>query len=121
MLSYVERNSMSQVGRSVGNLSWGRRNDRGLLVLISLAEGPKHGYALLKDIEAFAEVSLSPGTLYAAIARLEDAGLVEPLDSQARRRPYRLTTTGRAALRAELEAAVTLSQMGLGRLRVIGA
>ena len=102
-------------------VSWGRRNDRGLLVLISLADSPKHGYALLKDIEEFADVSLSPGTLYAAIARLEDAGLVEPVGASERRRPYRLTMAGRAALSAELESAAALSRMGLRRLRVASA
>ena len=101
--------------------SWGRRNDRGLLVLVSLADSPKHGYALLKDIEDFAGVSLSPGTLYSAIARLEDAGLVEPVGVSERRRPYRLTMAGRAALSAELEAAAELSRMGLRRLQVATA
>jgi len=99
----------------------GRHNDRGLLVLVSLADSPKHGYALLKDIEDFAGVSLSPGTLYAAIARLEDAGLVEPVGASERRRPYRLTMAGRAALAAELEAAAALSKMGLRRLQVASA
>ena len=99
----------------VANL--GRSSDRGLLVLVSLADGAKHGYALLKDIEAFAGVRLSPGTLYAAIARLEDAGLVEPVGSAERRRPYRLTSVGRQVLSAELEAVAAVSRVGLGRLR----
>jgi len=94
----------------------GRGADRGLLVLISLADGAKHGYALLKDIEDFAGASLSPGTLYAAIARLEDAGLVEATGAVERRRPYRLTAAGRQALAAELEAAAAVSRVGLGRL-----
>ncbi len=102
------------MSRNAQATSWGRRNDRGLLLLVSLAEGPKHGYALLKDIEDFAGVSLSPGTLYAALARLEDAGLVEPLAASERRRPYRLTVAGRTPLAAELESAAALSQMGCG-------
>ncbi len=102
-------------------MSWGRRDDRGLLVLVSLADGPKHGYALLKDIEGFAGVSLSPGTLYAAIARLEDAGLVEPVGACERRQPYRLTAAGRTVLAAELESAAALSRMGLRRLRGVSA
>ena len=101
-------------------VSW-RRNDRGLLVLVSLADSPKHGYALLKDIEGFAGASLSPGTLYSAIARLEDAGLVEPVGALGRRRPYRLTMAGRAALSAELESAAELSRMGLRRLLAASA
>jgi len=87
-------------------------------VLVSLAGSPKHGYALLKDIEDFAGVSLSPGTLYSAIARLEEAGLVELVGASDRRRPYRLTMAGRAALTAELESAAALSRMGLRRLQV---
>src|SRR5215472_4686486 len=99
----------------MGNL--GRGSDRWLLVLVSLADGDKHGYALLKDIEAFAGVRLSPGTLYAAIARLEDAGLVESVGTEERRRPYRLTAAGLQVLSAELEAATAVSRVGLGRLR----
>lgn len=101
--------------------SLGRSSDRGLLVLVSLADGAKHGYALLKDIETFAGVRLSPGTLYAAIARLEDAGLVESVGSAERRRPYRLTSAGRRALSAELEAAAAVSRVGLRRLREASA
>lgn len=95
----------------------GRSADRGLLVLISLADGAKHGYALLKDIEDFASVRLSPGTLYAAIARLEDSGLVESVGSESRRRPYRLTAAGRRVLAEELEAAAAVNRVGLGRLK----
>jgi DNA-binding PadR family transcriptional regulator len=95
----------------------GRGSDRGFLVLVSLAGGAKHGYALLKDIESFADVRLSPGTLYAAIARLEDAGLVESVGAAERRRPYRLTSAGRRVLAAELEATAAVSRVGLARLR----
>lgn len=95
----------------------GRSADRGLLVLISLAGGAKHGYALLKDIEDFAKVKLSPGTLYAAIARLEDSGLVESVGSEPRRRPYRLTAAGRRVLSEELAAAAAVNRVGLERIR----
>ena len=75
----------------------GRSNEPPVLILTSLAAGPKHGYALTKDIEAFAGVSLGPGTLYGAIARLEERGLIAPVPvgSDARRRPYRITGEGR--------------------------
>ena len=52
----------------------GRYAGPATLVLSSLADGPKHGYALIKDIEEFAGVVLGPGTLYGALARLEDQG-----------------------------------------------
>jgi DNA-binding PadR family transcriptional regulator len=68
------------------------------LILTSLAGGPKHGHALAKDIEEFAGVSLGPGSLYGAITRLEERGLIEPLRTKDRRQPYRITASGSAAL-----------------------
>ncbi len=76
----------------------GRTNDPSLLILTSLASGPEHGYALSKDIEAWAGVTLGPGTLYGAISRLDRRGLIEPTEGDERRRPYRITAEGRAAL-----------------------
>ncbi|HEY3612181.1 MAG TPA: PadR family transcriptional regulator [Gaiellales bacterium] len=73
-----------------------------LLILTSLASGPKHGYALIQDIGAFAGVRLGPGTLYGAIGRLEGQGLIEGLAADGRRRPYRLTPEGHAALSTAL-------------------
>lgn len=90
--------------------------DPTLLVLSSLADGPKHGYALTQDIQAFAGVTLGPGTLYGCLARLEAQGLVSPLESSDRRRPYRLTANGAAELRRRLEEARTVTQVGLTRL-----
>ena len=75
-----------------------RSNDPPVLILTSLASGPKHGHALAKDIEGFAGVHLGPGALYGAITRLEERGLIEPLASVDRRRPYRITATGSTAL-----------------------
>jgi len=75
-----------------------RVNDPPLLILTSLAEGPKHGYALAQDIGEFAGVQLSPGALYGAIARLEERGLIEALPEVERRRPYRVTAAGSAEL-----------------------
>jgi len=80
----------------------GRPNDAALLILTSLADGPKHGYALLKDIEAFAGKRLGPGTLYGGISRLEERGLIEALEPAGKTRPYRLTAAGREALTATL-------------------
>jgi DNA-binding PadR family transcriptional regulator len=67
--------------------------------MASLAEWPKHGFALIKDIEGFAGVKLGPGSLYGALAKLEAAGLVEPVHtSESVRRPYRITDAGRVLL-----------------------
>ena len=82
----------------------------------SLADGPKHGYALTKDVEEFAGVRLAPGTLYEALARLESQGLIEALEAEDRRRPYRLTAPGAAALKAHLAAQRPVTEAGLRRL-----
>jgi DNA-binding PadR family transcriptional regulator len=82
----------------------GTVRDPGVLILTSLAGGPRHGYAIVEDIARFAGVRLGPGTLYGALARLEAADLIEALDADDRRRPYRLTTLGAAVLERELEA-----------------
>lgn len=73
-----------------------------LLVLVSLSDGPKHGYAIQTDIESFAGVHIGPGTLYGAMSSLERDGLLEALPSDQRRRPYRLTADGRVRLRQQL-------------------
>ena len=88
----------------------------GVLILASLADGPKHGYALIKDIEGFAGTRLGPGTLYAALSRLEKRGLIEALPEQDRRRPYRLTAAGAQAARAYLRHAQQVTTAGLSRL-----
>lgn len=90
--------------------------DRGLLILTSLVSGPKHGYALMQDIESFAGVSLSPGTLYGALSRLEEEGLVAPLPSSERRRPYEITAAGSRALHTELSESARIIGIGLSRL-----
>jgi len=94
----------------------GRPNDPTVLILTSLASGPKHGYALLGDIEAFAGVRLGPGSLYGAIGRLEQRGLIEPVGETARKRPYRLTPAGEAALAATLAELRTIVDEGTARL-----
>src|ERR1700689_1558152 len=95
--------SSEQEGREA-LAGFGRYAGPATLILSSLAEGTKHGYALTKDIEAFAGVRLAPGTLYEALARLDGQGLIEPVESSDRRRPYRLTAAGAAALRVHLES-----------------
>jgi DNA-binding PadR family transcriptional regulator len=94
-------------------------NDPPLLILTSLADGDKHGYALLQDIERFAGVHLGPGTLYGAIGRLEERGLIAPAgeaEPGTRRRPYRITATGAEALAAGLTELRAVVDEGLARL-----
>jgi DNA-binding PadR family transcriptional regulator len=91
-------------------------NDPGLLILISLAGGPRHGHAMLLDIQRFAGVRLGPGTLYGAIARLDSDGLIEPLAEDSRRRPYRLTDAGRRRLRERLGSLDQAVRTGLARV-----
>ncbi len=102
------------MGGSVSDL--GRFSDPALFILASLAGGEKHGYAMMGDIEALCGVRLGPGTLYGALARLERRGLVEPLASEERRRPYRLTAAGASALEGRLRELEGFARAGLGRL-----
>jgi DNA-binding PadR family transcriptional regulator len=95
---------------------FGRFAEPALLILISLADGPKHGYAVTEDIAAFADVRFGPGTLYAAIARLEARGLIDALDSDDRRNPYELTAFGQKALRARLASIQAVARVGQRRL-----
>jgi DNA-binding PadR family transcriptional regulator len=91
---------------------------RAVLILTSLAGGAKHGYALLKDIEQFAGVTLGPGTLYGVLARLEDGGLVRALPAQERRHPYEITDAGRTLLVAQLRQDESIARIGLARVEV---
>ena len=80
----------------------GHYSDPPLLVLTSLASGPKHGHAMIEDIATLCGARLGPGTLYGAITRLEQQGWIEALPAEARRRPYRITPLGVRVLRAKL-------------------
>jgi DNA-binding PadR family transcriptional regulator len=94
----------------------GRVADPPLLILSSLAEGPKHGYAISRDVAVFGGAPLGPGTLYGALARLRRHGLIEELPGVERRRPYRLTAHGRRVLHARLRGLVLFAETGLDRL-----
>jgi DNA-binding PadR family transcriptional regulator len=98
-----------------------RSTDPGLLVLSSLAEGPKHGYAITQDVEEVAGLKLGPGTLYGALSRLEGKGLIAALPSEERRRPYKITAAGRAALAEQLAMLDRVVGTGLRRLRALEA
>jgi DNA-binding PadR family transcriptional regulator len=91
-------------------------NGPALLVLMSLASGPKHGHALLKDIEGFAGDHLGAGTLYGAIARLEERGLIVALPEDDRRRPYEITAEGAALLREVIAEMGHIVEVGRARL-----
>ena len=91
-------------------------SDPGLLLMISLAGGPKHGHAMLLDIADFAGVRLGPGTLYGALSRLEEDGHVAPLPNDGRRRPYRLTPGGRKVLERRLGGLNRARRTGLQRV-----
>ncbi len=96
-----------------------RSNDPPTLILMSLAGGAKHGHALLKDIEEFAGVKLGPGALYGAITRLEERGLIESLDSDDRRRPYRITSAGTEVLADSVAQMRDLVRVGQARLKTV--
>jgi DNA-binding PadR family transcriptional regulator len=96
--------------------SLGRFSEPALYILISLADGPKHGYAMTRDIERVSGQMLGPGTLYGAIARLESREWIEPLPAEERRRPYRLTAAGQRVLRHRLRSLQTLARVGRARL-----
>ena len=95
---------------------FGRFSEPAILILISLADAPKHGYAMTEDIAAIAAVKLGPGTLYGAIARLEARGLIEAIQSEDRRNPYRLTGLGERALRLRLATLEAVARAGRQRL-----
>jgi DNA-binding PadR family transcriptional regulator len=98
-----------------------RAGDASVLILTSLADGPKHGYALISDIREFAGVQLGPGTLYGALDRLEGIGLIEALPAEDRRHPYRITGAGAVALSEHLASLERVSAVGRLRLSLGGA
>ncbi len=102
------------MGEGVSDL--GRFSDPALFVLASLAEGEKHGYAMMEDIKEMCGAKLGPGTLYGALVRLEERGLVEPVGSEDRRKPYRLTAAGASALEGRLRELEGFARAGLRRL-----
>jgi DNA-binding PadR family transcriptional regulator len=97
----------------------GKYSDPPLLVLASLAGGPKHGHAMVEDIAGLCGTRLGPGTLYGAIARLEQQGWIEPLRPEKRRQPYRITAEGVRILRVKLSTLQQFSKAGLRRLEAL--
>jgi DNA-binding PadR family transcriptional regulator len=96
---------------------FGRFAEPSMYILVSLSDGPKHGYAIMSDVEAISGLPLGPGTLYAALARLEQRGLIEALEPVDRRRPYRLTGRGATTLESQLDGLAGFARIGLERLK----
>ena len=113
--NYVMRSTQNVVESEDGP-GLGHYSDPPLLVLASLANGPKHGHAMIEDIVRMCGTRLGPGTLYGAIARLEQQGWIAPLPPEERRRPYRITAEGVRVLRARLTTLHQFAKAGLGRL-----
>jgi len=93
-----------------------------LLILASLAAGPRHGYALMKDIESLSNgrVRMSTGTLYGALRRLLEDQWIERFDQEdtsREKQAYRLTMTGRRQLECEVERMKQLTRAASARLR----
>ena len=100
-----------------------------LEILLALADGPRHGYGIITDIEARSggRTSLRSGTLYTAIQRLRTDGLLEPVESKRgpegdpRRKYFRMTALGRAVARLELERLSAVLASGRRRALLGGA
>ncbi len=95
---------------------FGRFTEPAVLILISIAETPRHGYAIADDIEQITGDRPGPGTLYGAIARLESRGFIEPVKSADNRSTYELTAAGREALGARLSSMQAVTRLGQERL-----
>lgn len=105
---------MARQGRNENGLA--RFGEPGVLILLSLSDGPKHGYAITTDVLEQTGVRLGPGTLYGSLTKLVDRGLVVPLPSDDRRRPYEITSAGRAAVAAQVESWSRIVEAGRIRL-----
>jgi DNA-binding PadR family transcriptional regulator len=93
----------------------GRFADPAMLVLASLAGGPKHGYAITRDVLHLSGIHLGPGTLYGALARLEQRGWVVRLPEEGRRHPYEITVGGREFLTTECAGLRSFAEAVLAR------
>jgi DNA-binding PadR family transcriptional regulator len=96
------------------------------LILLSLAEQPRHGYALMQDIGTVSRgrVQLSTGTLYGAIRRLLEDGCIERFetdDTSRDKQSYRLTGRGRRILVREVERMKDLTRAATARLKHLEA
>lgn len=99
--------------------STNRFSEPTLFILISLAEGNKHGYAIMEDIESSYDIKIGPGTLYGAISRMEKSKLIEAIPSKDRKKPYQITSEGRQYLQERLKEIETVTKLGFERLGLI--
>jgi len=90
-----------------------------LFILISLAEKNRHGYAIMEDIEKSYDIKLGPGTLYGAVSRLEKEGYISVLESQDRKKPYKLTEEGQIYLTQQIKEIQKVTSLGLKRLGLV--
>lgn len=95
-----------------------RFSDPSFLILASLSSGPKHGYAMMEDIQSFSQMLLEPGTLYGAISRLEERGFIKALESNERRKPYEITGAGEALFRDRVALFEKMSREGRKRMNM---
>ena len=116
--NYVMRSTLRVVDKDKES-PLGHYSDPPMLVLASLSDGPKHGHAMIEDITRLCGTRLGPGTLYGAIARLEQQGWIAPLPPEERRRPYRITAEGVRVLRAKLTTLRQFTKAGLRRLEAL--
>ena len=84
-------------------------------ILLALADGPLHGYAIMQAVDAAAgrDVRMGPGTIYGSLPRMEDAGLVRELQTRTddRRRVFALLPAGRRALASEARRLARLAAL----------
>jgi DNA-binding PadR family transcriptional regulator len=106
---------MARQGRDQEGLA--RFGEPGVLVLLALTAGPKHGYAITEDILEQTGIRLGPGTLYGSLTKLVERGLIAPVPSEDRRRPYEITVAGQAALEAQLASWSRIVEAGRARLQ----
>ena len=94
-------------------------------VLVAMAEGPRHGYAIAQDVEELTDgrIVMGPGTLYGSLQRMTAAGLIEEAENPgedglhaSERRYYRMTPLGSTALRAESERLLRAANVAQERL-----
>ena len=92
-----------------------------LLILVSLADEPKHGYSIMQDIEGLTGWTMRAGTLYGALSRMDSLGWIEESKTDDyRRRPYSLTAAGHTELARQLSVLSNLTRAGLKRTKPHG-